>query len=339
MDCEVLTDPLVSILIPNWNSLEHIQQCIDCVIKSTYRPVETILIDNNSNDGSVEFVSEKYPSVKILRNRENLGFASAMNIGIREATGDLIVLLNQDAFLDTRWLGQVVRALMESHDVGAACGKLFYWNPNSPLRVFCTWSKVDPYTGMPYNFSDDEPASRVDYVTGAAMMVKREVIESIGDLDTGYFLYFDETDWCARMIRAGYKLLYLPDAIAWHVLSSSISDSQVKTYYMIRNRIRFVLKNFDLSHIPLFMIFYFFESFYEFLTNLRRMDFTETKIRLRALCWNLRHVVGTLCSRRRDLSLLGQRNKMVLSYNSNLPLRRYKVGWVEKHLSRFGRLE
>jgi len=246
---------LVSIIIVNWNAKNYLKECISSLLNQTYQNYEIILVDNASTDDSVKFVEKEFSSIKIIKNTKNLGFAQGNNIGIKNSKGDLIALFNPDAVADKNWLENLVSAIQKSEKKAATAGKIFYLGDKfGKNAVFCTWPKMNPYSAMPYNFHNEEPSSNVDYLSGAAMLVKKTVIDKVGFLDPDYFLYFEETDWCARMIRAGYDLEYVPNAIAWHVVSSTISDDEKKTYFIERSRIRFALKNFDVSYL---LIFYF----------------------------------------------------------------------------------
>ena len=250
--------PLVSIIIVNWNAKDYLEQCIDSLLSQTLSNFEIILVDNNSTDNSLELIEKKYPQIKLIKNNENVGFAEGNNIGIKHAKGKYIALFNPDAVAENNWLSHLIPVLDSSDRIAAATGKMYYLGDKfGKDAVFCTWSKINPYTSIPFNFTNNEPESKVDYLSGAAMLVKKEVIDKIGFLDPDYFLYFEETDWCARMIRAGYDLIYVPQAIVWHEVSSTDSDSSKKTYYMERNRIRFAIKNFDTSYLILFLCYSF----------------------------------------------------------------------------------
>jgi GT2 family glycosyltransferase len=317
---------LVSFIIVNWNGLKYLRECLSSLLSQTYPHIEVILVDNASTDGSVDFVKENFPSVKIVQNTKNLGFAEATNIGIMKSKGELIVLFNQDAIADKDWLANLVEEIKSSEEIAAVAGKVYYWGDKyGKDAVFCTWSKIDPYTAMPYNFAGNDPKAAVDYLTGCAMLVKKEIIEEIGPLDTGYFLYFDETDWCARMIRAGYKLIYVPSAIVWHVVSGSLENQQIKSEYMIRNRIRFALKNFDLKYMPMFLLSFIAETIFIFFRNIRESNLSETKLRMKAFGWNILNLRKTFTARREDLSKI----RNCISYNCSLPLKRYKIGRIE----------
>ncbi len=313
------TSALVSAIIVNWNGLKYIRECIDSILCQTYPAVEIILIDNASSDGSADYVVKNYPAVKVIRSERNLGFAGGTNLGIKEAKGDLIALFNQDAVAERTWLEKLVNTASSSEDIGGVAGKTYYWDHKD--KIFCTWAKVDPYKALAYNFTDERPMADVDYLPGCAMVIKRKALDEIGLLDADYFLYFEETDWCARAIRAGYRLVYVPDAIAWHVVSGSISDPYDKLAYITRNRIRFALKNYDLSYIPLFIGEFIGETIDEMIKGIRGKNYNGFKMRVNAIVWNVFNSINTFVARRRDLS----RIKNPRSYNSSLPLR--QVRW------------
>lgn len=312
---------LVSIVIVNWNGLKYIDDCIKSLLAQTYTNMEIIIVDNASADGSVEHIEHHYPMVKIVRNDKNLGFAEGTNRGVAVSGGELVALFNQDAIAEAHWLERLVTVISSSADIAAVSGKVYYWGDRfGKDAVFCTWPKIDPYTAFPSNFNGNEPMGEVDYLSGCAMLVKREAMDRVGLLDTGYFLYFEETDWCARMIRAGYRLIYIPDAIVWHVVSGSIDNIDFKLMYMSRNRIRFALKNFDLSYIPVFVVAFSVDTLFELARGIQHKDLNAFNIRLRAIYWNVCNVGQTIKSRRNDLS----RIRNARSYNRSLPLRHKK---------------
>lgn len=322
--------PLVSIIIVTWNGTKYLRECISSLINQSYKNFEIILVDNASSDDSVELVTNNFPFVKIIQNSVNLGFAKGTNIGIMKAKGDLLGLFNQDAVADKDWLANLVNAIEKSENTAAVAGKVFYYGDmHGKNAIFCTWSKIDPYTGSPSNFSGDEPLGKVDYLTGCAMLVKREAIDEIGLLDTGYFMYFDETDWCARMVRAGYDLIYVPSAVAWHVVSASLGEGKLKLYYMVRSRIRFVLKNFDAMYIPVFLISFIFETIFELVNGIKQKNLQNSKIYFRAIYWNIFNIFNTLKTRKEALSAI----KKIRSYNRSLPLRLHKIGLIERYIS------
>ena len=200
---------LASIIIVNWNAKAYLKECLESILSQTFTDYEIILVDNASTDDSVNFVKDNFPQVKIIQNKDNVGFAEGNNIGIENSTGKIIVLFNPDAVADKDWLSILIHVLQSSKRIAAVTGKMYYLGDKyGKDAVFCTWSKIDPYSATPYNFHNNEPVSKVDYISGAAMAIKKDILENVGLVDSGYFLYFEETDLCARMIRAGYDLMY-----------------------------------------------------------------------------------------------------------------------------------
>ncbi|AFS83511.1 glycosyltransferase family 2 protein [Candidatus Nitrosopumilus sediminis] len=316
--------PFVSIIIVNWNAKNYLKGCIDSLLSQSFTDQEIILVDNASSDDSVDFVKKNYPQVKIIQNTENVGFAEGNNIGIKNSSGKIVALFNPDAVAEKDWLHILVNVVQDKPNIAAVTGKMYYLGDKyGKDAVFCTWSKIDHLSANPTNFHDDEPVSKVDYLSGAAMLVRRDVLDKIGLMDKDYFLYFEETDLCARMIRAGYDLMYIPSAIVWHAVSP-LSNSENKVYYMERSRIRFALKNFDSLYAISFLFIFLGETFFIIFRDIKNRNFSRTKTRLRAIMWNLSNFKNTLRARRKHLSILAK-NGTVQSYNKNLPLRSVKT--------------
>ncbi len=310
----------VSIIVVNWNGKKFIRSCLESLLSQSYRDFEVTVVDNDSSDGSAEIVKSEFPQVRLIRNDENVGYAEGNNIGIRESAGDIICFFNPDAVAEKNWLSVMVSSLQSSETIGACTGKMYYLgNEFGKNAVFCTWSKVDPRSARPYNFHGDEPVSKVDYLTGAAMAVKRSVMDRIGSMDPGYFLYFDETDLCARIIRAGYDLLYVPTAVVWHAVSGLVSDHDKKSYFMERSRIRFAVKNFDARYLPRFCAILLAETIGILYNDVARMDFARSRIRCRAVFWNMANLVRTIRRRRQDFGQI-KKSAAFRSYNDSLPL-------------------
>ena len=315
---------LVSIIIVNWNAKAYLKKCIDSLLSQTFTDYEIILVDNASSDNSVSIVKNNYPQVKIIENKSNVGFAEANNIGINNSDGKILAFFNPDAIADKDWLSILVQTVQSSDKIAAATGKMFYLDDQTENnKVFCTWSKINPYSAVPYNFHNNESKSKVDYLSGAAMIVKRVALEKIGLFDPDYFLYFEETDLCARMIRFGYDLMYVPDALVWHAVSP-LSDSMSKIYYMERNRMRFAIKNFDFLNVLTFSFIFFAETLLISIRDIKNRNFSRTKIRLNAIMWNISRLKNTIFARKKYFSTL-EKNGTIHSYNKNLPLRSFTV--------------
>jgi hypothetical protein len=197
-------------------------------------------------------VRGKYPDVTVLENGENLGYVGGNNAGIEYSLqGDAryIMLLNNDTALDPTMLDELI-ALMETRpEVGITGPKMFYFD--EPTTIWCAGNRIDWRTGESVRLQAeeadnavDEEAREVDFITGCAICLRREVIEQIGLLDTRFFIYFEETDWCARARLAGWHTIYVPRARLWHKVSAAMGASSPATdYYMARNNLLFLFKN------------------------------------------------------------------------------------------------
>jgi len=241
--------PYVSVIVLNWNGRKYIRKCLDSLFKTEYpkHKLEIIVVDNASTDGSQEIVEKEYPDVVLIRNRENMGFCGGNNIGIRKATGDLIILLNNDTIVDRNW---IIEILKEAKDpkVGIIGCKLLY----SPGKIIqsCGWKEKflgyweDIRAGQALKEVTGVGGREVDYVCGAALAIKREVVEKIGLLDPHFYAYVEDVDWCYRAKRAGYKVV-TSNAIVYHYGSASWHRFPLKQFYLIyRNKVLFICKNY-----------------------------------------------------------------------------------------------
>lgn len=309
--------PLVSVIIVNWNGLQYLDSCLQGLRKQSYKPFEIIVVDNGSIDGSLKFLEKNYPEVRVVINSFNKGFAGGNNDGIRVAKGELLAFLNNDTVTHPEWMHHLVRIIQSSPKIAGVCGKIY--SLDKPDKVLFTMPKINPYTGGAVWVTLDQGSQPVDYLSGNAMMVKRNVVTEIGEMDEEYFAYYEDTDWCARMIRAGYELTYVPDAIIWHKQFGT-AQKQFQFYQMERNRIRFVLKNFDLFYLIIFLLLYpvhFLSWFMYFLAIFR---FEEILLVTKAPLWNIINLRKTIQARYRD----HQRIKRMRAYNKHLPLRSLK---------------
>ncbi|WP_253200515.1 glycosyltransferase family 2 protein [Clostridium sp. CF012] len=250
----------LSIIIVNYNTkkllADTIQSVIDTVGLIKY---EIIVVDNASADGSIEMVNAQYPQANLIENKDNLGFPKANNIGIKEASGRYILLLNSD----TKVLNSCVQKCLEYMDsnikVGALGCKLLLANgkldhackrgfptPEASLyyilnlhKLFPTSKKFGEYT---LNYLPIDEINEVDALTGAFMMVRKEVINKVGLLDETFFMYGEDLDWCFRIKEAGYKVIYYPEAVTIHYKGGSSKRKRYKTIYEF-HRAMFIFYN------------------------------------------------------------------------------------------------
>lgn len=236
----------VSIIIPAWNGRDYLHGCLAALLAHAETGTEVLVVDNASTDGSAEMVEAEFPTVRLIRNAHNLGFAGGCNVGLRQARGEVMILLNQDTEVQVGWLPPLLDALSD-HAVGVAGCKLLY--PDGTIQHAGMW--LEWPQGLAHHYGHGEPdsgkwneARDVEAVTGAALAFRRDVMERVGLLDEGFWPgYFEDTDFCLRVRAAGLRIRYVPQATVVHQESTSTRDAETRSTYYQRGRLRFLLKH------------------------------------------------------------------------------------------------
>ena len=246
------------VVIVNWNGKELLLKCLSSLFVNTASSeCEVVVVDNASTDGSVEMLREKFPQVKLIRNAENSGFSKANNQAIRFALQNgakHVLLLNNDIEIThPRWLEELSDVLESDLKIGIVGCKLLY--PDGTIQHAGGVIKLR----VPYHRGEGakdtgqyDKVEFVDYVTGAVLLIKSDVICRIGLLDEGFTpLYYEDTDWCVRAWLYGYHVAYSPVPTLIHHCGSSSSklSSEKKRFYSRRSFIRFVLLNYQVTDI------------------------------------------------------------------------------------------
>jgi GT2 family glycosyltransferase len=241
--------PRVTVVIPNWNGERFLQICLGSLRAQSFRNFETVLVDNGSSDGSVAFVEENFPEVRLLRLPENLGFSAAVNAGIRAAEADLIVLLNNDTEVDSGWLETLVRAADEHPEAGFFASKLVDFRDR---RLLDGAGDALRRSGLPYRLGHGEvdrgQFEREAFVfsaCAAAALYRRSVFEEIGLFDEDFFSNCEDWDVGFRAQLAGYRCVYVPGSVVYHVGSASTGGqkSALNTRLGAQNGINVLVKN------------------------------------------------------------------------------------------------
>lgn len=245
--------PVISFITVNYNGLTDTCALIDSLQETIHSvDYEIIVVDNASRQDEAEAIRQRYPEVNTIRSSANCGFSGGNNLGIKVAKGNYIFLINNDTYIESDNLQALIERLESHPSIGAVSPKIRFAFPPQDIQ-FAGYTPLSPITmrnqpvgfGHPDDGTFDVPHS-TPYLHGAAMMVKREVIEDIGEMPKIYFLYYEELDWCTRMSCAGYSLWYDPRCTVFHKESQSTGQcSPLRTFYLTRNRLLYAWRNFS----------------------------------------------------------------------------------------------
>jgi GT2 family glycosyltransferase len=271
-----LLKPVVSIIIVNWNGMVHLPDCLNSLAEQTFRDLEVIMVDNGSDDGSVEFVKGHYPWVKVVALSENIGFASGNNRGFEHSSGHYIVTLNNDTRAEPDWLETLIR-VADAYPLAGMVGS----------RI-CSFSDPDIIDSVGMGICRDgmsrgrfrnrrwstlrlSDVERILFPSACVALYKRAMIEDIGFFDDDFFAYAEDSDLGLRGRLAGWEAVAATQAVVYHKYSQSTGIlSAFKLYLVERNHYWVVWKNFPLRHIftlPFYSLWRYYEQMRAVLTG------------------------------------------------------------------------
>jgi GT2 family glycosyltransferase len=268
--------PKVAIIILNWNGLADTIECLESLKNVTYANFSIVVVDNGSKGPDAEVLGNKYRGdITLIRNDKNYGFAEGNNIAIKWAlenlNPDYFLLLNNDTTVDPEFLSNLVSLIDADNKIGIVGPKIYYYGSPDTLQSF--GARIDFKFGTTRDIGwkkkdhgQFDHQAEVDYVNGCAMLVRKQVVETIGLLDPTYFCYYEETDFCTRARKAGFRIFAVPNSKIWHKkklikkwggLGSEEKGSDSSFYYMGRNVFIFMKNHRTKSQFMGFVSLYF----------------------------------------------------------------------------------
>jgi len=241
--------PRVTVVVPNWNTREFLRSCLQSLRRQTFQDFETVLVDSASTDGSVGFVEENFPEVRVIALDENQGFSGAVNAGIEASSAELVALLNNDTEQDAGWLDALVRAAERRPEAGLFASKLVDFGDRGRLDGA---GDALRRSGLPYRLGHGEidlgQFEEEEFVFGAcaaAALYRRGVFDEVGLFDEDFFAYCEDGDVSFRAQLAGHRCLYVPGAVVYHVGSVSTGGKRSATATRLgtRNGLLLLVKN------------------------------------------------------------------------------------------------
>jgi GT2 family glycosyltransferase len=248
------SDPRVGIVILNWNNAPDTIDCLSSVDKIQYDNYFVIVVDNGSTDGSPDRICQAFPDIEILSLETNSGYAVGNNKGINKALSlgaDFIFILNNDTLVSPSCLKELISVASSSDKKGMVGPKMYYADPSDlvySLGSSVLWKQAKTvHRGMfqkEVARNADENPEKVDFISGCGVLVSKQLIHMIGGFDEYFFLNYEDAEWGIRAQRFGLEVWYIPKAVIWHKVSSTLGiASPANTYYMTRNSLRFFWMN------------------------------------------------------------------------------------------------
>ncbi|MBI5191306.1 MAG: glycosyltransferase family 2 protein [Nitrospirae bacterium] len=264
--------PSVYVIVLTWNQRGLCLETVASVLASDYPNMRVVVVDNASEDGTPDAVRQSFPSVHLIVNPENLMYAGGNNVGIDWAMtegADYVLLLNNDVVVDPAMVTRLVVAA-EAGGAGMAGPMMYYYPPRGEGReliwyaggLVSYWMGRTAHRGIrKVDTGQYRGAEDTYYISGCALLVHSDVIKDVGLLDTSYVIYSEDADWCVRASKAGYRLLFVPEARLWHKVSASSGGgiTPFKVYHRVRSGIKFFARHGRPWHwltMPFFMAGY-----------------------------------------------------------------------------------
>ncbi len=301
-----MEEPLVSIIISNYNGLPHLKECFDSLNKLAYKNKEIIFIDNFSRDNSVEYMKNKYHNVKIIQNRKDYGFSKANNIAASYAKGKYLAFLNVDTVVDKNWLTELVKVAESSTNIGIAVSKHYYYD--EPDLINFAGSSSDKFLQSHHigvNQKDNELLNIQNitfYACFAATLMRRDLIKKIGLFDPIYYAFAEDFDVSWRTWISGSNVIYVPTSFIYHKTARILGQKSLrKKYLLYRNKFRTLLKNYELKSLiticPIYVVKRIGMSI-KLILLMKRDAKDYIYVNIKALFWNFINIKSLIKQRK-----------------------------------------
>ena len=257
-----MKQPLVSIIILNYDGISFIENCLNSVVNSKYPNKEIIIVDSMSSDGSGELVRKKYGKLsnfKIIEIPRSFGTDRGRNIGVAQARGEYLVFLDNDTEVDLNWLNELINIMQSDSSIGSAQSKLLKIEPRDHFD--CAGDYLGPLGFLIGRSQDAKDVGQFDFVTdifsakSAASIIRSKIFNEIGGFDEDYFKYLEETDLSWRVWLAGYRVVFIPKSVVYHAFNTVRKDfkryykKNIVRYFGCRNYISTLIKNLEFMNL------------------------------------------------------------------------------------------
>lgn len=305
--------PKVSIIIVNTNELHHLKICLPSIFEQNYPDYEVLIIDNVSTDGSLDFIAQEFPQVRIFKNNKNIGYAGANNVGFNHAVGEYIAVLNPDTRVDKNWLNEIIPVFDEKPSVGLITPKILLMDQPEMINTCgntITYTSLTYCRGLNKPLDDFKKAGIVSAISGAAFVIRRSVLDEIGGFDDSYFIYYEDTDLSLRAMLAGYDCYFVPSSIVFHKYNFRYNPK--KAYLQEKNRYYTLLKIFRWRTLTLLAPSLLFAEITSWIYSfIQGPEHVLSKIK--ANIWMIRNLRKILTARKDTQKLRKVNDQIILS--------------------------
>jgi len=291
----------VSIVIPHWNNVDVLSECLESISNTDFENFETIVVDNASTDNSVASVRSNYPNVKLIENDKNYGYAGGCNIGAEAASGDFLIFLNNDTVQEKDWISNLIKTINSDDKIAAVQPKILnYYDRNVFDYAGGSGGHMDIYCfpfarGRIFSFQENDEGQynnkeKCFWSSGTCFMVRRELFQKAGGFDESFFAHMEEIDLCWRLYAMGFEVWVDPDSVVYHKNALTLPMYSHKKYYLNhRNSLLMLLGNYSIKNIFLIgiprLILEKIACFYSILM----LDWRHFTAILRSLFWIIFH--------------------------------------------------
>jgi GT2 family glycosyltransferase len=293
----------ISIIVPTMNGWNDTKEWLKSIKHADYPKelLEVIVIDNNSSDGTPESIKKYFPQAKIIKNKYNLGYTKAINIGVKLATGEYLIFGNNDVVYDKNYFKEMVKLAESDKSIGII-GGIAYLKDN-PHKLAFNGLSLNPFLG--YHIHDLNNINKIrpcDILPAGGFFLRTSILKKVGLLDEGYFYYFEDVDIAIQAKRNGYKVLFNPNAIYYHGCQKTATmpeNLQTSIYHGYRSKLRCIIKNGTLLQIITSITLQFFLIHWDYIQS----PIGTYKHFIKAFYWNIKHLKETLNARKETITI------------------------------------
>ncbi|MDB9722473.1 glycosyltransferase family 2 protein [Candidatus Marinimicrobia bacterium] len=321
-----MKNPKVSIIIPHWNGIDILSECLESLLQTDYHNLEIIVVDNASTDGSPDLISLNFPQVKLLENSQNYGYAGGCNRGAEIADGDYIVFLNNDTIQDSKWISPLVDFLNLNPKVAAVQPKILNFYDREKFDYAGAAGGWLDILGFPFArgrvFNDQEKDKGqynkirpVFWTSGTAFMIRKFDFESAGRFDESFFAHQEEIDLCWRLHLMDKETWAIPSSVVFHKNGATLPMfSRKKQYLNHRNSLQMILSNYSLPLTLYIFPIRFTLELVALVYSFIRMDLNHAIGIIQSLLWIVSHPFSILKRRKQIKQIRIVKDKKVLPW-------------------------